>query len=135
MLEMSLDLSALAIGRCRLVAAPDGRCVVVSRTTQGVRATAGLCPHQNLSLDGARILGGAVLCPHHGARFDLETGESRSPGLTARPLTIYPVREEGDSAIITLPEQEGASEGARELPGSTRQPPLDKRHDFPSGRE
>lgn len=83
---------------------------------------AGQCPHQNLSLEGARTVGGAVLCPHHGARFDLETGTSRSPGLTARMLAIYPVREEGGVAIVTLPEREGASEGARGLPGSTRQP-------------
>lgn len=122
MLELSLDLSLLADGRCRLMPAPDGRCVVVARTAQGLRAAAGRCPHQNLSLDGARIVGGAVLCPHHGARFDLETGQSRSAGLTVRPLAIYPVREEDGLAIVTLPERESASEGARGLPGSAPQP-------------
>lgn len=34
------------------------------------------CSHALKPLEGARIRGGTLMCPHHGARFDLETGRN-----------------------------------------------------------
>lgn len=134
MIEISVELSDFPIGRCRVIEAVDGRRVLVLRTHSGCHAAAGNCPHQQLSLDGARLVRGALLCPHHGARFDLEDGHSLSNGLTARPLPIYPVRIEDGCAIITILAQEIAPGGARGLPGSGVQPRQDKRPSSPTGR-
>ena len=58
-----------------------------------------MCPHQMLSLEGGRVRGTFIMCPHHGARFNLEDGKSLSP-LTPNPLKLFPVREvDGDLEI------------------------------------
>lgn len=77
----------------------DGRSILLCRTGGTLHAMDAMCPHQRLSLEGARIRKGALLCPHHGARFDIATGKSLSP-LTPKPLNLIPVRE--SSAEIEL---------------------------------
>lgn len=79
----------------------DGRRVLVCRSALGIRATNEICPHQHLSLEGARVRGNFIMCPHHGARFSLEDGKSLSP-LTPNGLTLYQVREVGDQLEIDL---------------------------------
>lgn len=66
----------------------NGRAFLICRTGEGFRVFAALCPHQGLSLEGARVRGGQVWCPHHGARFALDTGASMTP-LTPKPLRVY----------------------------------------------
>ena len=36
-----------------------------------------VCPHKGASLANATLDGGAVVCPWHGYRFDVKTGERR----------------------------------------------------------
>jgi nitrite reductase/ring-hydroxylating ferredoxin subunit len=79
----------------------DGKRVLICRTASGIRAINEICPHQQLSLEGGRIRGGVLMCPHHGARFSLEDGKSLSP-LTPKGLTLYPVREIGDELEIDI---------------------------------
>ena len=43
------------------------------------------------------------MCPHHGARFDLNTGRSLS-ALTPNCLRTYPVQEEAGVLSIDLGE-------------------------------
>jgi 3-phenylpropionate/trans-cinnamate dioxygenase ferredoxin subunit len=73
----------------------DGHRVLLCRSQKGIHAMAEMCPHQKLSLDGGRVRGDFIMCPHHGARFNLEDGRSLSP-LTANGLTLYLVRIDGD---------------------------------------
>jgi naphthalene 1,2-dioxygenase system ferredoxin subunit len=47
------------------------------------------------------VRGTSIICPHHGARFSLEDGRSMSP-LTPKPLTLYPVTQEGDELDVAL---------------------------------
>ena len=79
----------------------EGKRVLVCRSASGIHAMDEICPHQAMSLDGARIRGESIICPHHGARFSLEDGRSMSP-LTPKSLTLYPVKEEGDHLDIAL---------------------------------
>ena len=47
-------------------------------------------------LDGARIM-----CPRHGATFDVRSGEALTlPAIM--PLPTYPVRIDGDDVYVTL---------------------------------
>ncbi len=79
-------------GRCALRDVA-GRPVLVARDSSGrLHALSGSCSHALLPLDGARLRGGAVMCPHHGARFELATGRPLGPPASA-PLETYAVEE------------------------------------------
>lgn len=79
----------------------DGRSILLCRSAVGIRAMDERCPHQFLSLDGARVRGNFIMCPHHGARFSLENGCSLSQ-MTPNGLTLYPTRIVGDELEIDL---------------------------------
>jgi nitrite reductase/ring-hydroxylating ferredoxin subunit len=79
----------------------EGKRVLLCRSAAGFHAMDEICPHQALSLDGGRVRGTSIICPHHGARFSLADGRSMSP-LTPKPLILYPLRQEGDEMDITL---------------------------------
>lgn len=79
----------------------DGKRLLLCRHGEEIRAIDETCPHQDLSLEGARIRRGSLFCPHHGARFSLEDGKSLSP-MTDCPLTFYPVTMSGDEVEIAV---------------------------------
>ncbi|MCS5710894.1 Rieske 2Fe-2S domain-containing protein [Candidatus Berkiella aquae] len=37
------------------------------------------CPHQGLPLSDGPVLGNEIICPYHGARFCIKTGEVTAP--------------------------------------------------------
>ncbi|QQV77660.1 Rieske 2Fe-2S domain-containing protein [Sphingomonas aliaeris] len=96
-----LPIPSIAVGRSAVVDV-DGTQILLCRTAAGLHATRGTCPHQNKSLEGARVRGVLVMCPWHGAMFDLDTGTSRSPQLTDRPLRIYRCVEQDGEVMIDL---------------------------------
>ena len=61
------------------------------------------CSHDNGPLGEGEVEGFEVVCPRHGARFDIRSGEA-----TALPAVIdimaYPVRIIGDQLEIGLPK-------------------------------
>lgn len=79
----------------------SGKRVLICRSASGIHAMDEICPHQMLSLAGGRVRGNFIMCPHHGARFNLEDGRSLSP-LTPNPLQLYETRVVGDELEITL---------------------------------
>ena len=50
-----------------------------------------ICSHDGNSLAGGDVEGDQIICPRHGARFSLETGEALSPP-AYEPITTFPVR-------------------------------------------
>lgn len=78
-----------------------GRRILVCRSAGAIRAMDEMCPHQLLSLEGGRVRGNAIMCPHHGARFSLDDGKSLSP-LTPRGLNLFPTHIDGDELVIDL---------------------------------
>lgn len=48
--------------------------VLLHRSAAGIHALNDRCTHQAARLSPGRVRRGAVLCPLHGARFDLATG-------------------------------------------------------------
>lgn len=77
----------------------EGRDVLLCRSSKGIHAMDPICPHQKLSLDGGRVRGNFIMCPHHGARFSLEDGRSLSQ-LTPNALQLYGVEVVGDELQI-----------------------------------
>lgn len=58
-----------------------------------------ICTHDNGPLADGRIEGLCVVCPRHGAMFDLRTGEAvKLPAY--RPIDTFPVRLEGDRIVF-----------------------------------
>jgi 3-phenylpropionate/trans-cinnamate dioxygenase ferredoxin component len=55
------------------------------------------CSHSGGPLSEGEVEGSQVVCPWHGARFELESGRSCTP-MASRDLRSYPVRER-DGAI------------------------------------
>jgi 3-phenylpropionate/trans-cinnamate dioxygenase ferredoxin subunit len=64
-------------------------------------ALAGTCSHALLSLEGARLRGQALMCPHHGARFDLATGRPLGPP-ASESIPTFPVTEDGGRILVRL---------------------------------
>jgi 3-phenylpropionate/trans-cinnamate dioxygenase ferredoxin subunit len=103
MVDVTIDIADLPLGRSRIVEAA-GKRFLICRSASGIHATTALCPHQIKCLEGARIISESLTCPHHGARFRLDTGASLTFQLTARALEIYPVSLDGSLATIALPD-------------------------------
>lgn len=79
-----------------------GAAVIVARADDGRWfACAAVCPHALLPLEGARVRGRALVCPHHGARFDLASGRALGPPAFA-PLAVYPARERDGQLEVAL---------------------------------
>ncbi|WP_373488580.1 Rieske (2Fe-2S) protein [Blastomonas sp.] len=69
----------IAPGTTRFVEV-EGAAFLVARDVDGcVHVLDGLCSHALFPLEGARIRRGSIICPHHGARFDLATGAAKGP--------------------------------------------------------
>lgn len=78
----------LAPGASRCV---DG--LIVARGQDGIYyAVQRTCSHMQLPLDGGRVRGASIVCPHHGARFDLKSGRVLAPPAWS-PIAAYPTRE------------------------------------------
>jgi 3-phenylpropionate/trans-cinnamate dioxygenase ferredoxin subunit len=68
-----------------------GRAVLVCRTREGVFAIDGVCTHAYALLHGGRLRGHRVICPLHGASFDVRTGRVLGPPAVEN-LSTYRVR-------------------------------------------
>jgi 3-phenylpropionate/trans-cinnamate dioxygenase ferredoxin subunit len=102
-LSRFVDVGAadLAPGACDLRAV-EGRAILVARTGDGrLFAVAATCSHALLSLEGGRVRGASIVCPHHGARFCLASGRVLGPPAIA-PIEAFPVREEDGRVKVML---------------------------------
>jgi 3-phenylpropionate/trans-cinnamate dioxygenase ferredoxin subunit len=82
----------IAPGTSRFVQHEGAAFLVVRDGDGGLYALDGLCSHALLPLEGARVRRGHVLCPHHGARFELATGAAKGPPAYCG-IRTWPVRE------------------------------------------
>jgi 3-phenylpropionate/trans-cinnamate dioxygenase ferredoxin subunit len=70
--------------------------VVLANVDGTVHAVRDRCTHEEFPLSDGDLEGNILVCPYHGARFDVSSGAAR--GLPAvRPVKTYPVeiREDG----------------------------------------
>lgn len=92
--------SSFPEGVARRVETPGGPVLAV-RTGGVLRALAPTCPHTGGPLALGRIDDGCVVCPWHGARFDLETGRACA-GPVRIPLPVYTVEERDGEATVRV---------------------------------
>ena len=60
-----------------------------------------MCPHRGGPLSEGELEGATVVCPWHGAIFDLATGNVTRPPVAARVAT-YDVRRDGEAIAIAV---------------------------------
>lgn len=81
-----------------------GRSILLTRSQDRVHAIADRCSHADQELACGIVRNGWILCPAHGARFDLASGEPLNPPAD-RPIATYPVRRNGDMLEVLLPNR------------------------------
>lgn len=77
--------------------------VVIFNIGGDIYAIADLCSHDDGPLGDGGVEGHAIICPRHGARFDLRTGEALTfPAVESIPA--YPVRVRNGSIEVGIPK-------------------------------
>jgi len=90
--------SELAEGTMKGVDMGEERVLLV-RVEGRICAVGGLCTHQIAHLEDGILEGRTVLCPRHGAAFDVETGEPLTPPADM-PLPVYDVQVVGGRVLV-----------------------------------
>jgi anthranilate 1,2-dioxygenase ferredoxin subunit len=78
-----------------------GWSVVIVRTEEGFSALNDRCTHQAALLSPGRVRRGAIMCPLHGARFEVATG--RCVGGTYADLRRFTVRMQDGMIEVAVP--------------------------------
>jgi 3-phenylpropionate/trans-cinnamate dioxygenase ferredoxin subunit len=85
----------------RLEGDVDGYRVRVASVGGTLYAFEDRCTHDDSPFDDAPIEDAQIICPRHGARFCLRTGEALSPP-AYEPLRIFEVRENGGRVEVRV---------------------------------
>ena len=95
----------------KLAARIAGWYVLIGRTEDGLHAVNDRCTHQAALLSAGRIRRGAIMCPLHGARFEMASG--KCIGSAYRDLRTFPLRVTDGTIEVCLPDEAPSME---ELP-------------------
>jgi 3-phenylpropionate/trans-cinnamate dioxygenase ferredoxin subunit len=85
-----LNLAELAVGGMRACMV-DGREIVVCHAREGVFVLDNICTHAEARLCEGRLRATRLVCPLHGASFDIRDGRVLGPPATV-PLPVHSVR-------------------------------------------
>jgi len=77
----------------------DGTFVVVFNVEGEFFAIEDICTHDGAGLSGSPIEGCEVICPRHGARFSIRTGEALTPPAW-EGVSTFPVRTEYGKIMV-----------------------------------
>ena len=90
-------------GEGKLAALIGGWHVLVARIDGGFHAVNDRCTHQGARLSAGKIRRNAAMCPLHGARFDMATGQCI--GGAYPDLRSFALRETDGMIEIAIPDQ------------------------------
>lgn len=105
---MSNDLDYIAVAsldqlppKKTLCVQAGGKDILLCNTPQGIFAVDNLCTHAAEKLETGRLKGCKILCPLHGAAFDVRSGEALSrPAVIG--LATYPVKLDGEDILVEV---------------------------------
>jgi 3-phenylpropionate/trans-cinnamate dioxygenase ferredoxin subunit len=80
-----------------------GRTVALFHVAGQFWATDDRCTHDGGQLLAGRLEGHTIVCPRHGARFDVRTGEVLALPATV-DLAVHEVKVEGDDVLVRVSE-------------------------------
>ena len=79
----------------------DGVPVLLCNVDGTLYAVEDVCSHDGNPLDGGPLDGTRIMCPRHGAFFDVTTGQALTlPAVS--PLPVFPVTVDGDDVSIDV---------------------------------
>jgi 3-phenylpropionate/trans-cinnamate dioxygenase ferredoxin subunit len=84
---------SLADGQAKPIAV-GRRMLAVVRSGDKYFAIEDICTHDGAELTGGEIEGDEIICPRHGARFCLRTGEALTPP-AYEPVRVFETKIEG----------------------------------------
>ncbi len=76
--------------------------LLLVRVAGAIHAVNNLCTHAHACLHEGRLRGSRIICPLHGASFDVRTGAVLGKPATV-PLERYDVREANGEVRVLLP--------------------------------
>jgi 3-phenylpropionate/trans-cinnamate dioxygenase ferredoxin component len=80
----------------------DGIPVLLCNVAGSIYAIEDVCTHDGGELDQGELEGERIMCPRHGAYFDVKTGAALTlPAIL--PVRTFPVRIEGDDVYLETP--------------------------------
>ncbi|WP_206996886.1 Rieske (2Fe-2S) protein [Trinickia mobilis] len=91
----------------------NGWPLLIVRDGEEIHAFRNLCTHAWAPMNAARISEGAIICPFHGAKFDVRTGRCLDSGLACMsggglaPLTRVKTRLVGDRVEAAISASRG----------------------------
>lgn len=95
-----VDQITMGHGRCFVV---EGEEIAVFRSRDGkISAIGNRCPHRQGPLAEGIVGNGKVICPLHGHKFDLVSGEGSEKNECVR---TFDVREQRGEIILGLPDR------------------------------
>ncbi len=74
---------------------------VLCHTDDGFFAVEDTCTHDNEPISNGELRDHEVVCPRHGARFDIRDGSVKAPPALV-PLETYEVKVEGEDIYVRL---------------------------------
>ncbi len=75
------------------------RRIVIYHAEDGYLALADECSHDYAPISSGHISNGEIVCPRHGARFDLRTGEAKAPPAVVGIDTFQVKVEDGNIMV------------------------------------
>lgn len=80
----------------------DGLSIAIFLISGTYYAIGDVCSHDNGPIGEGELDGKELVCPRHGARFDVQTGKAtRLPAV--RGIPVYPVRVIGNQIEVGIP--------------------------------
>ena len=77
----------------------DGREILICHTKEGFFAVDNLCSHAAARLCEGKLKGQKILCPLHGAAFDVRDGIALTRPASTQ-IDTFPIRVAGDDIIL-----------------------------------
>ncbi len=97
-----VEVAQVPSGKATVVHA-GGKTLALYNVAGSFYATDNKCTHVGGPLGEGQLEGNVIVCPWHGSRFEVATGQVLGPP-ARRPVTTYPVRVEGTAVYVELPE-------------------------------
>ena len=92
------DLADIPQGKTLCVEV-NGREILLCNTKEGIFALDNICTHAAARLSEGKLKACKILCPLHGAAFDVRDGSVLTRPARI-PLNSYPVRIEGEAVLL-----------------------------------
>jgi 3-phenylpropionate/trans-cinnamate dioxygenase ferredoxin component len=85
----------------KIVVDVDGQSIALYHVEGKFYATDDICTHDGGPLAYGALEGYEIVCPRHGARFDVRTGKALCmPAFV--PIDTYPVKVEGQDILVDI---------------------------------